>query len=667
MFEHGQNEAFVKIPKEWLRFEVPQMGNSELKIVLYVMLHTWGYGEFDRAKAISIDEFMHGRLTKQTSRIDSGTGLSRRSVLNGIKNAVENNFLIVYTDNRDAARVRKYYMPRMNPFVKKETFAVDPETGSVTEFSSWLKSAAPIEKGIKTDIRYFKKTEKDFLIVPRKHLNLGTMSSVELRVFLYLLLHTWGYREFETAKNITLDEFEKGRLNSSGERYDPGTGLSRKSIIKGLREALENGRIAAYVDNRGRGNRKNKYYIVRRNDAGITGETCAVNPETGIEVTYEQWLELAVGGRRTDSELEVQKVHPAGGAKGTLEKAGAKSTPGRYAERTGCAESTPGDRSIKSTPGNRGVKSTPGTREEPLTEAETARNCPLRLVAAGGRIIDDVPEPGGIESTPGAREPDARVEKIDVPGVRTAPRTEKDTFTKKDTYSTSTYGTYAYEKISPLEEREDISFTSLSRSKTHKCDVDSITKSSRKPRNAIQNPTNKDIIAELTGYYRSINGIKSEPSDFAFIGRLYNEYGYDRVLWAIHKLGLRIEGGNPIQKPKIYMMAALRNGLGAKPSSANAKSVNRKGANVNGQYQRYNSEHEVSRAKPEPGTYRYQLGFARDAGTGQLVNIFDLQEDAEMEHVAGESERKPEPGTYRYQLGFARDAGTGEIVNIYDS
>lgn len=78
-----------------------------------------------------------------------------------------------------------------------------------------------------------------------------------------------------------------------------------------------------------------------------------------------------------------------------------------------------------------------------------------------------------------------------------------------------------------------------------------------KPPGVEEKITNRDLIAELTAEYRSIEGVKPAKGDFAFIGALYNEYGYDRVLCALHKLrqALALE---QLERPLVYLKGILR-------------------------------------------------------------------------------------------------------------
>ena len=34
---------------------------SEMKVIYYILRHTWGYQEYDTPKTITLDEFEHGR------------------------------------------------------------------------------------------------------------------------------------------------------------------------------------------------------------------------------------------------------------------------------------------------------------------------------------------------------------------------------------------------------------------------------------------------------------------------------------------------------------------------------------------------------------------------------------------------------------------------------
>ena len=86
---------------------------GELKVILYVLRHTWGYQEYDSTKRITTDEFQNGRKHRDGSRMDNGTGLSRHAVRDGVHRAVAHGFLVqeeeIYRD-----RGRRSFVYRLN-------------------------------------------------------------------------------------------------------------------------------------------------------------------------------------------------------------------------------------------------------------------------------------------------------------------------------------------------------------------------------------------------------------------------------------------------------------------------------------------------------------------------------------------------------------------------
>jgi hypothetical protein len=104
---------FFRLPNEWTDITAKVTSLAEMKLVEYVLKHTWGYSEFDVVKKITTDEFMYGRKKKDGERIDIGTGLSNKSVIEGLHKAVEHGLLEVEIDDSDKARIKKYYKLKM--------------------------------------------------------------------------------------------------------------------------------------------------------------------------------------------------------------------------------------------------------------------------------------------------------------------------------------------------------------------------------------------------------------------------------------------------------------------------------------------------------------------------------------------------------------------------
>lgn len=107
---------YFPMPNIWIDICAQIDNLAELKVVQYVLRHTWGYREYGIPKAITIEEFMSGRRRADGSRIDNGTGLkSDRSVKDGIKAALDHGYLLCEVDDSDKGRIKKSYALKMAP------------------------------------------------------------------------------------------------------------------------------------------------------------------------------------------------------------------------------------------------------------------------------------------------------------------------------------------------------------------------------------------------------------------------------------------------------------------------------------------------------------------------------------------------------------------------
>lgn len=116
------------MPNEWINICAEISSLAELKVVQYVMRHTWGGQEYGIRKRISIDEFMNGCWRRDGERMDKGTGLSKPSVIVGLRRAVERGLLIEEIDGSDKGRGKKYYSLRMNPEGLSESGEAEEES-----------------------------------------------------------------------------------------------------------------------------------------------------------------------------------------------------------------------------------------------------------------------------------------------------------------------------------------------------------------------------------------------------------------------------------------------------------------------------------------------------------------------------------------------------------
>jgi len=104
-------ENWSKLPHDLIDL-MRHMKVSELKVTLYLLRHTWGFGNFDDFQTITLDEFQYGRKGKGGHRLDNGTGLSKPSIIAGLREAEERGTINCIADTSDKARIRKGYKLR---------------------------------------------------------------------------------------------------------------------------------------------------------------------------------------------------------------------------------------------------------------------------------------------------------------------------------------------------------------------------------------------------------------------------------------------------------------------------------------------------------------------------------------------------------------------------
>lgn len=105
-------ENWSKLPHEFINALPIISSESELKVILYILRHTWGYG--DGEKRITLDEFSNGRKRKNGTRIDRGTGQSINAIRDGLKRAEEHGFIKSEKDESDKARIKTCYWLAMS-------------------------------------------------------------------------------------------------------------------------------------------------------------------------------------------------------------------------------------------------------------------------------------------------------------------------------------------------------------------------------------------------------------------------------------------------------------------------------------------------------------------------------------------------------------------------
>src|SRR5918998_915626 len=120
---------FFRMPNSWTDITAEIDNIAELKVVEYILRHTWGYQEYEIKKHITIDEFVNGRRRQDGSRMDKGTGLSERAVYDGLRKAVESGLIDEETDDSDRGRIKKSYSLRMRENVHDDAILQSLQSG----------------------------------------------------------------------------------------------------------------------------------------------------------------------------------------------------------------------------------------------------------------------------------------------------------------------------------------------------------------------------------------------------------------------------------------------------------------------------------------------------------------------------------------------------------
>mgnify|MGYP001270438387 CR=1 FL=1 len=216
-------QNWFKMPNEWIEICADISSVAEIKVVQYVMRHTWGHQEYGIRKRISLDEFMNGRRRKDGSRMDRGTGLSKPSVISGLRSAIERGFLIEEIDDSDKARVKKFYSLRMMP------------GSSSDEIDEDAQASPEEERGVKhldADVKKFYPGVKSFDSEGKETLHRSEKETTERHL------------EKETNKNNNSDASQEPVAKPN---EDVVVALNSRGIAKGVATKLSQEHPADYV------------------------------------------------------------------------------------------------------------------------------------------------------------------------------------------------------------------------------------------------------------------------------------------------------------------------------------------------------------------------------------------------------------------------------------
>ncbi len=87
----GPNGTIV--PDDVFDLLAPQLKESELRVLLYIVRRTFGFGK--NADAISLKQLTNGIVTRDGRVLDYGTGMSRKAVISGVRGLAQKGIITI--------------------------------------------------------------------------------------------------------------------------------------------------------------------------------------------------------------------------------------------------------------------------------------------------------------------------------------------------------------------------------------------------------------------------------------------------------------------------------------------------------------------------------------------------------------------------------------------
>ena len=91
-FKGYSKPNYTPVPDELFDEQLPDLSGAELKVLLYIIRRTFGFKK--ESDNISLNQLLHGITTKEDVVLDRGTGLSKKTLLETLKNLVEKNLIL---------------------------------------------------------------------------------------------------------------------------------------------------------------------------------------------------------------------------------------------------------------------------------------------------------------------------------------------------------------------------------------------------------------------------------------------------------------------------------------------------------------------------------------------------------------------------------------------
>lgn len=281
-------ENFYRLPNNWFSDIIPLLRSkygerlaAPLKMMEYILRHTWGFQEWSGKLCLSAKEIRNGR--KRGTYTDYGTGISENTVKTAGDILEELGLLTISQDTVDKARRYKTYSPRI---------------------------IAPIGEETSDEFHGFVPPTTNYFVVPHNWTDLTKeiSSGATIIVVEYAFRHAWGYSN-ENGTWMSVDEFVHGRkYKTSDRRYDNGIGFDDATIYRALDEAVKRG-LMVYAEYTDENYYTRKVYNLRLANMKIDPETGACLSPLPEDIRTVEVVSRTVEGRdvRTN-EVDIRTI-----------------------------------------------------------------------------------------------------------------------------------------------------------------------------------------------------------------------------------------------------------------------------------------------------------------------------------------------------------------------
>lgn len=201
-FPGFRRPTYTQVPDEF--FDIaPGLLERHLKIMLYVMRRTFGFKK--SADRISISQFLDGITTRDGRRLDRGCGLSKKPLLEGLKELETAGLLtVVRTTNRHDGHAVNEYELHLRPDEPNRT-------DGLHDFG-----------GFRKQVKYVQVPDELFDVL------LPDLSAGELKLLLFIIRQTQGFGRESVA--LARREILDGIHATDGRPLAQGAGIGERHL-----------------------------------------------------------------------------------------------------------------------------------------------------------------------------------------------------------------------------------------------------------------------------------------------------------------------------------------------------------------------------------------------------------------------------------------------------